>query len=168
MEISQTWIEIFINPNWQKKSLKYRNLSIAENRLKPLNFDKVFSVLNDPCQGRETPFQWTGGMTGHSTPLTPKVKDYPTHTKTLFTSTVEMGVFGTLHYECAKLMLQSCNVVKSQCCKVATQSHNVAKLQCSKVAMLQSCNAAKLQSCNVVMLQCCKVVMLQYCKVAKL
>ena len=45
-------------PKWPKKSLKCRNLSIAENRLyKLLKFNKIFSVLDDLCQGRATPFQ---------------------------------------------------------------------------------------------------------------
>ena len=41
---------------WQKKSLKYMNLSIAENRLyKPLKFDEIFSVLGDLCRGHSSP-----------------------------------------------------------------------------------------------------------------
>ena len=35
-----------------------------------MKLDTVFSVLDDLCRGRATPFQWTGGMTGHSTSLT--------------------------------------------------------------------------------------------------
>ena len=42
----------------QKKSLKFRNLSIAEHKLyEPQKFDKVFSVLDDLCRRRATPFQ---------------------------------------------------------------------------------------------------------------
>ena len=40
--------------------------------------DRVFSVLDDLCRGRATPFQSTGGMTGHLPHLTPQVLDYPT------------------------------------------------------------------------------------------
>ena len=44
-----------------------------------------------------TPFQWTGRMTEHSTPLTPKMRHYPTNkVGTLFTSMVEMGEFCTV------------------------------------------------------------------------
>ena len=46
------------NPKRRNKYVKFRNLSIADKRLyKPLLFDKLFSVLDDLCQGKATPFQ---------------------------------------------------------------------------------------------------------------
>ena len=59
-----------------------------------MQLDKVFSVLDDLCQGSATLLQWNGGMTGHLPPLEHKVNEglpYP-QGRNLFTSIVEMGV----------------------------------------------------------------------------
>ena len=67
------------NLSKQNNSRNLSNTEISQLQKTALKLDKVFCVLDDICWGRATPFQWTGGMTGHSPPLTPKVRDYPTH-----------------------------------------------------------------------------------------
>ena len=66
-----------IKPKWKKKSLKYGNLSIAENRLyKHLNWIK--SLMTSAKEG-QPPFNEPEEWQDPQPPLTPKVRDYPTH-----------------------------------------------------------------------------------------
>ena len=57
------------------------------------------------CQGRATPFQWTGGGTGHSPPLTPTVRDYPTQKD-------------HLHYHCGNGGILSQCIMHISLCKL--------------------------------------------------
>ena len=113
--------------------------------------DKVFSVLDDLCRGRATPFQRTRGMAGHSPPLTPKVRDYSTHKVGPLPFCRREGVF--LHIALCKLQvakLQSCKVAKFPSCKVVIlQCCNVAKLPSFNFDMLPSWQVAKSQSCKI-------------------
>ena len=68
-----------------------KSLNCRKQTIQALKLDKFFTVLYDLYQGRATLFQWTGGMTGHSPPLTPKVRDY-SQGRAPFTSIMEMGV----------------------------------------------------------------------------